>query len=370
MTTPADTLVVQYRVQSSAAEIEKRVESLLLEQTVEMPRAAVADSYVKSHIIGKVGGIVEGPEGNFTVTLLQPARTTANDPAQFLNVLFGNSSIQPDVVLTDFEVPDALSRVFAGPRFGIKGLRSRAGVKDGALTCTALKPMGLTAHKMAELCATFASAGLHYIKDDHGLANHDFCAFDERVQLCQRAVNIAAERTGHQAIYVPNLIGTPSTVLKQLSIAQEAGVRAVMVEPMLLGLPFFAELVQQHLSVPVLAHPSFSGALRMTPQALGKLLRLYGADAVIFPNFGGRFSYSKEDCGEMAAACTSAWEGIRASAPTPAGGIKFNQVEATMEFYGDDVMLLIGGSLLEAGAELHERSLEFVRRVRKRKQVA
>ena len=48
-----------------------------------------------------------------------------------------------------------------------------------------------------------------------------------------------ARATGHRTLYAPNLIGTPARVLEQLRIAQELGARAVMVSPLLLGLPFF-----------------------------------------------------------------------------------------------------------------------------------
>ena len=92
---------------------------------------------------------------------------------------------------------------------------------------------------------------------------------------------------------MPNLIGTPATVLEQLKFAQDEGVCAVMIAPMLLGLPFMAEIVANHASVPIIAHPSFGGATRIAPELLyGKLFPLYGADATIFANFGGRFSYS------------------------------------------------------------------------------
>ena len=41
------------------------------------------------------------------------------------------------------------------------------------------------------------------------------------------------------------------------------------------------------------AHPTLAGAARIAPPLLfGKLFRLLGADAVVFPNHGGRFGYS------------------------------------------------------------------------------
>ena len=50
---------------------------------------------------------------------------------------------------------------------------------------------------------------------------------------------------GHSSLYVPNLIGTPDGLRRQLEFARELGVRAVLVAPMLVGLPAFQELVHR-----------------------------------------------------------------------------------------------------------------------------
>jgi ribulose-bisphosphate carboxylase large chain len=168
-------------------------------------------------------------------------------------------------------------------------------------------------------------------------------------------------------IYVPNIMGTPTVVLEQLKFAQEEGVGAVMVAPMLLGLSFMAEIVANHAKVPVIAHPSFGGATRIRPELLyGKLLPLYGADATIFANWGGRFAYSKETCRHLADALTQPVEpGVLPTLPMPAGGIQYKNVPDNLEFYGKDVILLIGGGLYVAGDDeaLAARADEFVRHV-------
>jgi len=297
---------------------------------------------------------------------------TANDPAQFLNVLFGNSSLQEHVALADFELPTPKAwpergKALAGPQFGTAGLRKITGVHARALTSTALKPIGLSVERLALLCGLFANAGIDIIKDDHGLANQSFHPFTERVRACQRALRLANRKSGRQAIYVPNLIGTPSAVLEQLKFAQDEGVCAVMIAPMLLGLPFMAELVAQHASVPIIAHPSFGGATRIAPELLyGKLFPLYGADATIFANFGGRFAYGRETCRRLASELTNpSVPDLSPTLPMPAGGIKYQNVGDVLEFYGREVVLLIGGGLYEAGDDsaLFARAKEFVRHV-------
>jgi ribulose-bisphosphate carboxylase large chain len=366
-------LRVTYHVTASnEPELDARIESLLLEQTVELPRAALRDKFVLENIVGRLVSIKTIGAEKHAVILDFPISATANDPAQFLNVLFGNSSIQDHIALADFKLPGSKEwlqreQALPGPQFGAAGLRNITAVHDRALTSTALKPIGLSIERLALLSGLFASAGIDIIKDDHGLANQSFHPFAERVRACQQAVRDANRKTGRQAIYVPNLIGTPTVVLEQLTFAQDEGVCAVMIAPMLLGLPFMAEIVANHASVPIIAHPSFGGATRIAPELLyGKLFPLYGADATIFANFGGRFSYSKETCRNLAGALTDPDEpGLIPTLPMPAGGIKYQNVADVLAFYGTEVIFLMGGGLYEAGDDsaLYTRALEFVRQV-------
>jgi ribulose-bisphosphate carboxylase large chain len=366
-------LRVTYHVTAAnPSDLDARVESLLLEQTVELPRAALRDPFVLENIVGRLVSVTTlGPDLHHVVIDF-PISATGDDPAQFLNVLFGNSSIQEHVQLADFHLPQpgdwpARTKALPGPQFGSPGLRNVVNVHDRALTSTALKPIGLTVERLAALCSLFARAGIDIIKDDHGLANQSFHPFAERVRACQQAVREANRATGRQSIYVPNLIGTPATVLEQLRFAQDEGCCAVMLAPMLLGLPFLAEIVAQHASVPILGHPSFGGATRIRPELLyGKLFPLYGADATIFANFGGRFSYSRETCRALAGALVRPNEpGVLPTFPMPAGGIKYQNVADVLGFYGTEVILLIGGGLYEAGDDtaLYARAQEFVRHV-------
>ena len=373
MTSPSPwpALRATYHVSASnPSDLAARVESLLLEQTVELPRAALRDPFVLEKIVGRLVSVEPLDAVRHRVIIDFPIIATADDPAQFLNVLFGNSSIQEHVALADFQLPDewpGRGNALPGAKFGAAGLRKITGVPDRALTSTALKPIGLSTERIAFLCGLFAQAGVDIIKDDHGLANHTFHPFAERVKACQKVVRQSNEATGRRSIYVPNLTGTPSVVLEQLRFAQDEGVGAVMVAPMLLGLPLMAEIVARHATVPVIGHPSFGGATRILPECLyGKLFPLYGSDATIFANFGGRFAYSRETCGRLAGALTRpVIPGLAPTLPMPAGGIKYHQVADVLSFYGREVILLIGGGLYEAGDDLalRARAEEFVRHV-------
>jgi ribulose-bisphosphate carboxylase large chain len=351
-----------YRIQATAPSLAGRAEALLLEQTVELPRSALRSAFARERLVGRVLGAQEVGPGDYRVTLAQPELSVGGDPAQLLNVLFGNCSLQPDVLLEDVRLPPALVSELGGPRFGIAGIRALLGIHGRALTCSVLKPIGLSVAECAALCEALATAGLDIVKDDHGHADQPFCPFVERVKACVAATRDAAQRTGRLSLYVPNVTGSPATIAAQAKVARDLGVRAIMVSPMLIGLPVLAELARG-LGMPILAHPAFGGALRISPPALlGRLFPLYGADAVIFPSFGGRFSYSRDECAAITGALRAPAGGVPPAFPVPAGGMKVENVRQILEFYGPDTVLLVGGSLLDApdAATISERSRAFV----------
>jgi S-methyl-5-thioribulose 1-phosphate isomerase len=355
----SDRILATYRIAAPEPEIRARAEALATEQSVEMPVAAITDARVLDEIVARVESI-RAHAGAFDVTLGIAPATTGHEASQLLNMLFGNCSLQPEVQLVDVEFPAGYERCLPGPRFGVAGIRTITGVRDRPLTCTALKPQGSTVEQLARLAHTFALARIDVIKDDHGLADQRFAPFAQRVPAVQRAIHEANRNSGGNTIYAPTFSGSPGALREQARIAREHDVRMALVAPMLVGVPSFIEL-QADLAIPVLAHPAFAGSVRIAPPVLlGKLFRLFGADATIFPNHGGRFSFSRETCLGIAQAARVAWHGVRPTLPVPAGGMTVERVPEMIEGYGHDVMLLIGGGLLAAGEGLLERSREFV----------
>lgn len=352
-----------YRINAPETESRARAEALATEQSVEMPLAAVTDARVMGEIVAKVEAI--RPHGDwFEVVLGLAASTTGDETSQLVNMLFGNCSLQPEVELIDVEFPAGYAKSFPGPRFGIEGIRKIAGVQGRALTCTALKPQGSTVEQLAKLARTFALAGIDVIKDDHGIANQSFSPFAQRVPAVQKAIDAANRESGGRTLYAPTFSGSPAALAGQAGIAKDNGVAMALVAPMLIGLPVFVELVRERLDIPVMAHPAFGGAARVAPPVLlGTLFRLFGADATIFPNHGGRFSYSRETCLAIAAAARRPMQGLKPVLPVPAGGMNVERVDEMIRSYGSDSMLLIGGGLLSAGERLPERTREFVRKV-------
>lgn len=352
----ADRFIATYRIRSDAASIEARAESIAVEQSVEMPVSAIIEPEILRDIVGNVVGIEDRGDGVFDVRIALTTATTGLDAGQFLNMVFGNTSLHEDVTLLDVDVPAAIARAFGGPRHGIEGLRRRAGAFGRALTCSALKPQGVAPARLAQLAEQFARGGIDFIKDDHGLANQPYSPFAKRVAAIAAAV-------GHTR-YVPSLSGDLDAMRRQIDTARAHGIDAVMIAPMLAGWANIQALVREHEQVAFFAHPTMGGAARIAPPLLiGKLFRLLGGDALIFPNHGGRFGYTPETCRGLAEQARAGWPGIRPSMPVPAGGMTLDRVPEMLDFYGPDAMLLIGGSLLAAREKLAEETAAFTRAV-------
>jgi ribulose-bisphosphate carboxylase large chain len=281
-----------------------------------------------------------------------------------MNMLFGNSSLHEDMTLEDVDLPEAMARSFCGPGAGIEGLRGRVGAGRRALTCAALKPQGLASQALADLAYRMALGGIDFIKDDHGLADQRYSPFAARVAACAAAVRKAKSETGLQTRYVPSLSGDLDQLRAQIAIARDEGIDTALIAPMVVGLPAFHALARENRDIAFLAHPAMGGAARIAPPLLfGKLFRLFGADGVIFPNHGGRFGYSAQTCAALAATARAPFAGHAPASPVPAGGMTLDRLDEILTFYGPDMMLLIGGSLLAAGERLTEESARFARHV-------
>jgi ribulose-bisphosphate carboxylase large chain len=353
-----------YRLRVEPARAAERARLLAIEQSIEMPPEAVGDSRVLSEVLARVEAVEPQADGTSLARVQYAAEAVGDDAGQLMNVLFGNCSLQPEVELVDVEVPAALAQAFGGPNHGIDGLRRLTGALGRPLTCTALKPVGSTTAQMAALCRTFARAGIDVIKDDHGWANQTSSPFAARVAACQRAVLDANAASGRRTLYAPSLYGSHVQMQRQIELARRLGVAAFLIAPMVGGVATLNALKREHSEVAFIAHPALAGATRIAPPALlGKLFRLFGADAVIFPNHGGRFSYDIATCQAIARCNRAPWHGLRPALPVPAGGMALERVEEIKREYGPDSMLLIGGSLLIARQQLAERSRAFVEAV-------
>src|SRR5262249_60484848 len=114
-----------YLVRCDARSIEERARAIAVEQSVEMPLAAITDDFVRSQIVGRVEAIAKKESNLFEVRISLAAETVGQDPGQLINMLFGNTSLHEDVVLADVALPKELIARLGGPRHGLEEVRRR-----------------------------------------------------------------------------------------------------------------------------------------------------------------------------------------------------------------------------------------------------
>ena len=361
-----DRLTAIYRVVGEAASIAERARGIAVEQSVEMPVEGIEDRGVLAGIVGRVEGIADLGGGVFEVRVGLAVATVSGregggDAGQLFNMLFGNTSIHEGVELWDVELPPAVVAGYSGPNLGIAGVRGLAGVEGRALTSGALKPQGLPPAGLAAIAGRLAAGGIDLIKDDHGLADQAYSPFAARVDAVMDALDGVAGRTGKRTVYVPSLSGDLDDMRGQIRHAAARGVGMVMVAPAIAGYATFAALVRGFPAMGFMTHPALSGIARIAPPLFyGKLFRLLGADAMVYPNHGGRFGSAPATCIALAAAARAEWGEIRPALPVPAGGMTPARVGGMLDFYGPDTIVLIGGALLAARERLTEEVAAFV----------
>lgn len=344
---------VTYRVEADASEIGQRAYEIALEQTVELPDEVVTDPYVREHIIGDVLDVAPQQSGIYHVRIGYNPLCAANELTQFLNLIFGNSSIKTGLKVIDLVLPNDVLSHYRGPRFGQAGLREIFDVPDKPMLCTALKPMGKSSDELAELAYQFALGGVDMIKDDHGLSNQSSAPYEERVEKCVAAVERANQETGGRSVYVPNVTAGFNQIENRVRFAKQAGAGGLLIAPGLVGFDTLRWIADQDdIALPIMAHPTLTGPQVINPGIgfshgvfFGLLHRLAGADCVIYPNYGGRFGFSEVACQNIANACQQDMGHLKTIFPTPGGGMGFDKVAQMTKTYGQNVMYLMGGSL-------------------------
>jgi len=363
---PCARFKVTYHLWGSQNEAYAKAQDICLEQTVEFPDDLVPDGVIREHIIGHIESFGRCGEDEYEAVISYAEPVAAGELTQLLNVVFGNISIKPDIRVTNLELPDSLLRGFKGPRFGRDGLREVLRIEDRPLLFTALKPMGLKAAELAELAYTFALGGIDIIKDDHGLSNQPFASYAERVRICAAAVGRANAKTGRHAIYMPNITAPFNEIIDRARLAKEAGAGGYLICPGLTGLDTMRAIAEDdELGLPIISHPAFQGSYVLGRSGIshqvifGQIVRLAGGDATIFPNFGGRFSFSREECEGIVKGATMPMCQLKPIFPCPAGGMSLSSVPEAIKVYGRDVIFLVGGGLFKHGPDLLENIKYF-----------
>jgi ribulose-bisphosphate carboxylase large chain len=231
----------------------------------------------------------------------------------------------PLVRLEDIRFPGSYLAAFAGPRFGVAGLRERLGAFGRPIFFGVIKPnIGLPAAPFAELGYQGWLGGLDIAKDDEMLADMPWCTLAERSAALGAARRRAEQATGAPKIYLANITDEVDRLIALHDLAVANGAGAVMVNTMPVGLSA-VRMLRRHATVPLVAHfPFIASFSRLAgygihARVLTRLQRLAGYDVVIMPGFGDRMMTPEQEVLACVHACLEPMGAIKPCLPVPGG---------------------------------------------------
>ncbi|NNU82339.1 2,3-diketo-5-methylthiopentyl-1-phosphate enolase [Geobacillus sp. BMUD] len=288
------------------------------------------------------------------VKIAYPTVNFSADLPALLVTTFGKLSLDGEVRLLDLEFPGEWKRQFPGPRFGIDGIRDRVGVHNRPLLMSIFK--GIIGRDLAYLTSELkkqALGGVDLVKDDEILFDSELLPFEKRITEGKAALQEVYEQTGKRTLYAVNLTGKTFELKEKAKRAAELGADVLLFNVFAYGLDVLQALREdEEIALPIMAHPAFSGAV--TPSEfygvapslwLGKLLRLAGADFVLFPSPYGSVALEREQALGIARALTDDQEPFARAFPVPSAGIHPGLVPLIIRDFGLDTIVNAGGGI-------------------------
>ncbi|WP_426455085.1 2,3-diketo-5-methylthiopentyl-1-phosphate enolase [Paenibacillus sp. S-38] len=359
-----------YRLYDDKADFHKKATGIAVGLTVgswtDLPEARKAE--MERHLGRVVSVDVHEPadaasgERFADITIAYPDVNFSRDIPALLVTVFGKLSMDGRIKLTDLSFSDDFLSAFPGPRFGLGGVRELLGVPERPLLMSIFK--SVIGHDLPALKEQFyqqALGGVDLIKDDEILFENPLTPIERRVEACMQAAADAQKETGQKLLYAANLTGPTFDLVNQARQAIGAGANALLFNVLAYGFDALSELSRHpDIQVPIMAHPALAGAFY--PSAyhgisaqvlLGKLMRLAGADLVLFPSPYGSVVMPREEnlaIKEALLDTTGAAEGtgfgrLRTSFPVPSAGIHPGLVPLILKDFGTDVVVNAGGGV-------------------------
>jgi ribulose-bisphosphate carboxylase large chain len=273
-----------------------RIERLDLLETVATP--SLPGQYKAGAVFNRCALELSWPLENLGASLPNLLATVAGNLFELRQV----SGLR----ITGLTLPQAFAKAYPGPAFGVAGTRRLAGVAQGPLIGTIIKPsVGLSALQTAAEVQKLVDGGIDFIKDDELQADGPNCPFEDRVRAVMRVINEGAQRHGKKVMVAFNLTGELDQMKRRHDLVLSEGGTCVMASLNSIGLVGLCEL-RRHAQLPIHAHRNGWGYLNRHP-ALGwdyapwqKIWRLAGADHLHVNGLANKFS--EDDASVMAAA--------------------------------------------------------------------
>ncbi|MGG1252705.1 2,3-diketo-5-methylthiopentyl-1-phosphate enolase [Brevibacillus agri] len=351
-------ILVTYLTQ--AKDLNKKAAAIAVGMTVgswtDLPAAKQAElaPYLGEAFSATPLETLENGDVRGLITVSYPTRNFTGDIPSLLTGIFGKLSMDGKIKLVDIAFPDSFLQAFPGPKFGIDGLRGRLDAQNRPLLMSIFKScLGLPFDDLKTQFKAQAQGGVDLVKDDEIFFADDRAPFLERIQAFKQIALETEAETGKPVLYAANLTGPINELNEKAKRAVEAGADCLLFNVLAFGFDALHRLAADpDVNVPIMAHPALAGSYYpspdygiATPLLLGTLMRIAGADLVLFPSPYGNVALDKTEALQLAHNLTTPLEGVRRSFPVPSAGIHPGLVPQLYQDFGLDQIVNAGGGI-------------------------
>lgn len=213
------------------------------------------------------------------------------------------------VRLESLTIPAGWRTRFERPAQGVAGTRRLAGVPEGPLMGTIIKPnVGLSSDDTAALVGRLADAGVDFVKDDEVCANPRHAPLVERVSAVMAEVRRAEDRRGRPVMVAFNITDEHDAMLRHAEHVVREGGRSVMVNLNWCGFSS-VQALRRRTGLAIHGHRNGFGmfsrhpALGMGFQPYQLMWRLAGVDHMHVHGLQGKFAQADDEVVDSARLC-------------------------------------------------------------------
>lgn len=255
--------------------------------------------------------------------------------------------------LMDLEVPNSFAKHYTGPKFGIKGSKASADVKDRPMIGTIIKPsIGMSVEETASLVKTLIDAGIDFIKDDELMGSAANSYFDDRVKAIMKVIRNNEQQTGKKVMYAFNISDEIDEMQRKYDLIQKEEGSCAMISINSVGLSATKKICDIG-ALAIHGHRNGWGMLNRHPllgiefPAYQKIWRLAGVDQLHVNGIQNKFWESDDSVVTSIKSCLKPFLGGHEILPVVSSGQWGGQAfETYLRTQTTDLLYMAGGGIL------------------------
>ncbi len=266
--------------------------------------------------------------------------------------------------LEDVSFPKSILKSFAGPKYGIEGIRKMMKIKSRPLIGTIIKPkLGLNEEEHAQSAYDSWKGGCDIVKDDENLASQKFNSFEKRLSKTLDMADKAAKETGEKKAYLVNVTAETKEMIKRAQLVEKQGGKYVMIDILTSGWAALQTLREANFKMAIHAHRAMHAAFDRNPEhgismiVIADFARLIGVDQIHIGTGIGKLEgkikeikeikedIEKKNVKETKKRLEQNWNGLKSVLGVSSGGLHPGHVPFLIKNLGKDLVIQAGGGI-------------------------